>query len=221
MRSIKLFGSITIAVCTLAAFVGATSAMAVTELEKVVFCKENASPCPAKKIFGATSFVGDPKAGTTPEILTNAGTIKCTKGAEVEGITEELRIVGHINFFAWGGCELGGEPCTVTEEHLNYRLRGELFESNTGYRLLGFEDTKGPPQLRIVCEGGLNCAIHVKTLEMEQVALETDAALRLWQEFATEGFVCVGLLGTVVVHTEYLLRCYEGALVKNCWMTME
>ena len=212
-----------LAIGALMAFMGATAAMAVTELEKVVFCKENASPCPKGKDFGApVSFVGDLKAGTTPTILTNIGNIKCAKGSEIEGVTEELKIFGDLTFFSWAACALNGEPCTVTAEHLKYRLRGELFSTDTGYRLLAFEDTEGPPQLRLQCEMGLNCAISVKTLEMEQVAELNDAALRVEEEFVPGGFLCVGLLGSpTVVHAEYLLRCYEGALIKNCWMTME
>jgi hypothetical protein len=223
VRSIKLFGLATLAIGALMAFMGATSAMAVTELEKVVFCKVNTSPCPNGKDFGApTPFVAGIKSGTTPTILTNAGNIKCVKSSEIEGITEELRLLGDLTFFAWAGCSRNGEPCTVTAEHLQYRLRGELFDTDTGYRFLAFEDTKGPPQLRLQCEMGLNCAISVKTLEMEQVAELSDAVLRVEEEFVPGGFLCVGLLGaSTVVHAEYLLRCFEGALVKNCWMTME
>jgi hypothetical protein len=223
-----MFGLAAIAALLAMAFVGASSAMATTELEEVVVCKEDVSPCPANKRFASgTKIDAELVAGTHATLLSGIGNILCNE-SEVEGETTAALAMGKItnyNFKLNGGpCENTSnlEPCTVTAQHLPNLITGELNAAHTGYvALVQEEGTNGRPEALIEeCGTSLSCSFGAPTIEFEQVLLASDVDLKVLQTLTALGFFC-GLAGNSQWHAEYLTQCLEGTTKVGCWLEME
>jgi hypothetical protein len=229
MRLIKVFGLAAITALLAMAFVGASSAMAVTELEEVVFCKEDVSPCPGNKRFpSGTKFDAELVAGTQFTILSNIGNLVCNEST-IEGETTTLLVMAKNTNYTFnkngGSCEntSNGEPCEIEAIHTPHLVTGELNAAHTGYNVLVTEEG-GPnkrPEIRAQgCGTGLDCSYGESNILFEQVLLANDIDLKLLQTLTALGFFC-GMGANSVTHAEYLVRCLEGTNRVGCWLTME
>lgn len=227
MRLIKMFGLAAIAVAAVMAFVGVTSASAVTALEEVVLCKVNTSPCPAGNDFPSGTVVhGELKAGTSAVLDAGVfGKIICT-GSTTLGTTTSLLVHGEITALAFTGCTFNNKSCSKVEPlHLNYLIKGELKPTDTGYEVLVTEKAgNGIPEVHVECPG-VKCSFTSATTLLEQIAEAGDAVLKVEQKvtFLTPGLgdTCPALTEPTW-NAEYLTRCLESPTVLvGCWIVME
>jgi len=219
-----MFGLAVIAVAALMAFVGASSAMA-TPLEEVVVCKENVSPCPTGKSLGSgTVLHGELEAGTKALLLANPE-ILCESSTTLGTLTSPTSLAhGEITALTFGTCHTGGPTpvnCTVTVQHLNYLVKGELKSSDTGYEVLVTElGTNGKPQAKVVCGTLVECEYGAPNVLLEAEAKAGDTVLSVLQELEGKGPLC-GTIAKPIWHAKYLTRCLEGGNLVGCWLTME
>jgi hypothetical protein len=93
-------------------------------LTGTMFCKENAWPCTEAAVYEAhTGFKASLTSGTTANLETGLGTIKCSESSFAGETTAESgkkALPATINSFSLSGCSLGGQSCTATSESLPY-----------------------------------------------------------------------------------------------------
>jgi hypothetical protein len=211
-----MFALAAIAAAAFMAFLGATSASAVTSLEKVVLCKVINDPCPAAQDFGAgTVFHGELVAGTVMAIETaSLRQILCAT-SKFKGVTAELLAHGKIEEFKFTSCVrdklLGGtEACTLTEEHLNYVATFLLSSDDTKYHLVLSSSGNGKPQVKVVCGTTINCTFSATELLYESLIdqVNSDVVLDIEQELERAGGLCPT---ASTMAAKYLMRCLEPA----------
>jgi hypothetical protein len=207
------------------AFLGADSAFAAeeegaTELEKVVWCKVNTSPCPAGKDFPVNSVSHwELKTSTNARFLLGMGEVACTL-ATATALLETLLVDASMSLL-FKNCTSGGEACEVKSEGVNYLAKGELKPGDSGYEiLLTRRGAFGQPRFRIECPG-INCVFLTTSALLEQVAGASDVIFGVLQTLEAETMICKMLLGNAVWHAEYLARCLESGTLVGCWLVME
>lgn len=220
MRLFRMFGLAVMATVIAMAFVGATSAVAVTELEEVVLCNQNTSPCPAGHDFGAgTVLHGELKASTNAVLLSSIE-VTCELSTML-GTTTSLLIHGEITALALANCHSGDLFCKATVEHLNFLFKGELNAFHTGYEVLVTEKgTNGRPQIKIVCGKFMECDYGEPNILFSAEPDATDTVLSVLQELTGLGPLC-GAIAHPVWHAKYLIRCLEGSNLVGCWLETE
>jgi len=220
MRLVRMFGVAVIATVVTMAFVGASSAMAVTELEKVVLCNENVSPCPAGHDFESpTVFHGELKTGTKAVLLASTQ-IECPASTTL-GITDELLVHGEITALTFEKCKTNtGVACAVVKEHLNYLIKGELNATHSGYEAVVTGLNNGQPQATVVCGTIIECKYGETSVLFTAEPEAGDMVLSVLQELTGVGPLC-GTIVHPVWHAKYLTRCLEGSSLVGCWLEME
>jgi hypothetical protein len=220
MRLIKTLGLASMVLAAFMATVGATAAVATTELEEVVLCAKREHNCPAGQHFpGGTEIFA---TATSTEFLSNVGTVTCA-ASELHAKNTGLLVHGTITALAFGECKLqGGGECTVTAEHLEYLFKGELKSDHVKYEVRVTEKpSNGIPQVSVECSGFISCTYAAKEVSVEAKLAFTPERLSVLQELTTvKGFFC----GSAPVwHGTYNATCREseGAELKNCWVKME
>ncbi len=219
MRLIKMFGLAAIAACAFMAFLGATSASAITSLEQVVLCKTDpvGSDCPEKGHFlSGTGIHGELVKEKHATLLAGLfGNILCT-GSTVKGKTTELLAHGEITSVAFTGCTHFGEACVVTAENVPYLALAILNETHSGYHLTVSKLTLGPPKAHVVCPG-VDCFFSTASALFNLILGTEDVVAKIEQELTREGGFCPS---TSKWDAEYLLRCLEGEKLVPCWPKM-
>jgi hypothetical protein len=221
-----MFGLAAVAAAVVMAFVGVTSASAVTELEKVVVCLAKEDPCLAANHAPIGTVIhSELKAGTEAKLETSIGTVKCNE-SKVLGKTTELLAHGKIEAVSFnnngGACKLGATNCPVTIMNLNYLVLVLLATDHIKYHAVVGGGTEGEPKANVNCGAGLNCNYHSASVLFE-VLLEThDTVWDVHQELEREGgsgFFCPA--GSTW-NAEYLTRCLNaGGAFVDCWPKME
>jgi hypothetical protein len=226
MRLIRLFGLAALAAGILMAFVGVTSASAVTELEKVVVCGVATDPCPANSdLLTGLILHGELKAGTEAKLETAIGTVKCNE-SKVLGETTELLAHGKITAASFntngGACKLGLTNCPVEVKNLPYLVLVLLADDHVKYHAVVGGGTLGEPKANVNCGGALNCNYHAALILFE-VLLEThDTVWDVHQELEREGGVGLFCPAGSTWNAEYLTRCLDGsANFIDCFPKME
>jgi hypothetical protein len=226
VRLIKMFGLTAIAVGAFMAFLGATSASAVTSLEEVVLCKTSADPCGAKEHLTSGAVLKGTSIGE-PDLLGGFGvTVLCTSSA-TKGKTTSLLAHGEIEELTFTGCkENGGTACTATAvaARLPYLVKGELNSAHNGYEALV---TPGPsglrPEVRLVCASiGIDCNYGADNVLFETLnsgtSGEMDMVWDVLQTLSGLGFCFT----SAVWHAKYLVRCLQPAnTLVSCLAAME
>ena len=221
MRLVKIFGLAATAAVAVMAFVGASSAMAVTELEEVVLCNQNTSPCPAGHDFASgTVLHGELKTGTKALLLSSIP-IECLSSTTL-GTTTSLLAHGEITALTFSNCKTGtGVSCTVTTEHLNYLVKGELNAAHNGYEVLVTAlGANGQPQAHVLCGTVVDCKYGESNVLLTAEPETGDTVLSVLQELAGVGPLC-GIIAHPIWHAKYLTRCLEGTNLVGCWLEME
>jgi hypothetical protein len=229
VRLIKMFSLAALAVVALMAFIGATSASAVTSLEEVVLCKvSNEDPCAAANRFGSgTVLHGELVSGTQALLLGNdfvgPVVVHCTASTTL-GTTTSSLAHGEITALGFTGCTnlRDGKTCTTTTEHLNYLVKGELKSGDSGCEVLITEKAgNGRPEVRLKCESlGINCQYGAATVLFEALGASgsADTVLDVLQELEGLGFCFT----ESIWHAEYLVRCLNASSQNvGCWLRME
>jgi len=213
-----MFALAAIAVGAFMAFVAATSAMAVTELEEVVLCKENVDPCPlvptSKHFLSGTVLHGVSK----DPILLGVKNILC-KESTVLGETTELLAHGKITALGWVDCTSGGtESCTVTSENLPYLILGKLNSTHNGYETVAEKFSGGGnPQAKVSCPN-VSCKYGAATVLMTASVVGGATVLTANATLAGQG-ICFFTSGTW--QAAYTVKCLEGGAEVNCYLVME
>lgn len=227
MRLIKMFGLAAIAVGAFMAFLGATSASAVTSLEEVVLCKNNESPCLATNRFASgTVLHAELVAGTEAVLHSWAGDVLCSTSTTL-GATNSTLAQGEITALSFGGCVLDPEKqkCTVTPEHLNYVVKGELKSTDSGYEILVTERSpNGRPQAHVECPGTVvNCHYGASNVLFEELTVAGDTVLDVSQNLtALSGVDPLACFTTSPAwEAKYLTRCLSGTSLVACYLRME
>jgi hypothetical protein len=226
VRLIKMFGLALIAAAAVMAFVGATSASAITSLEEVVVCKTDhmsSGTCGANEAFlSGTEIDGELVAGTHATLLSNLGNVLCTE-SETSGKTNSSLAHGLIEAVSFGGCTLGSNTCTVTVEHLPYLVLVLLTTNHTEYHAVVSNSGSGEPKALSDCgSSALKCYFHHTEILFTVLLKTSDTVWDISQELNREGgsgFLCPS---TSTWDAEYLVRCLEPAgTYKSCWPSME
>ena len=218
MRLIKMFGLAAIAVGAFMAFLGATSASAITSLEKVVLCKVLQDPCLAANVV--PSGTGLHTSSTDPILLGPSFNVLCAS-SQGSGSTTTALAHGELTSLTWTTCKRtdNGSACTVTSEHLPFLIQGELKSDHVGYEVLVKETNKGRPQAKVSCSG-LTCAYGASHVIFEALDVSGVTVLDVLQNLTGEGFC--GLLGEGVWHAKYTTTCLLPAgTAVNCYLAME
>jgi hypothetical protein len=206
-------------VATAAALIAAGPAMAVTGLEEVVLCKNHNEFC-SNTFASGTVFHGELVSGADFTLLAAPfGTVLCAS-ASLLGTTTSGLFHGEITSLSFEDCELveRSGTCTVTTEHLNYLIKGELTSSHTAYEVLITEKSgNGWPQIHVVCGIWMNCKFGSSTILYEALLEPNDMVWDLLQETGQEGGFCPS---TSTWHVKYLVRCLEGTSLVGCWSKM-
>jgi hypothetical protein len=233
VRLIKMFGLAAIAVGALMAFVGATSASAITSLEEVVVCKEDkmlaAAGCPAaQQLPSGTAIDGQLEAGSTAQLLSNLGTVKCNQSTTSGETSSSLAhgLITAVTFNNNGGkCLLGGSTeCEITTEHKPYLVLVLLITGHEEYHAVVSEHgTNGKPRALVDCgSSALKCFFgHVEFLFTVELKAE-DTVWTINQELEREGgsgFLCPS---TSTWQAKYLVRCLKSnhTEFQPCWPAM-
>jgi hypothetical protein len=221
-----MFALAAIAVGAFMAYVGATSAMAVTSLEEVVLCSTDQPTCATGNVLGAGSKIhADLKAGTEAKLLSNLGNVLCTTSSSeatvaagqslAKGLLDKL---GTKKLFE--NCTRNGAACTVTEVNLPYKWQALLITGDTNYHVVVTSDGNGNPGATVVCGAFINCtfnaaeALFSYTLGTSDNVLSANIALTL-----TSGGLCPS---TSTWQAEYLTSCLtSGGASTACWLAME
>jgi len=220
MRLIKMFGLAAIAAAAVMAFVGATSAMAITELEEVVLCNENVSPCPAGHDFAAGTVLHGELKSATKAVLLSSIQIECSSSTTL-GTTTSLLAHGEITALTFSNCKTStGVTCTVTVEHLNFLVNGELNATHSGYEAVVTGISNGQPQAQVVCGTVVECKYGETSVLLTAEPEAGDTVLSVLQELTGVGPLC-GTIAHPVWHAKYLTRCLSGTSLVGCWLAME
>jgi hypothetical protein len=223
VRHIKMFGFALIAAATVGAFVGATSASAVTSLEEVVVCKLDVTTCPSGETYGSgTEIDGELVAGTDSRLLTNVATILCTE-SETSGTTNSTLAHALIEYVSFENCSFVGSSCFVTVEHLPYLVKVSLKSDHTNYETVVSSSGTGEPKALVNCgSSSLKCYFYHTEIIFTVLLKTNDTGWDIAQELnraGGSGFLCPS---TSTWDAEYLVRCLSptGTYV-NCWPAME
>lgn len=223
MRLIKMFGLAALAAAAVMAFVGASSAMAVTELEEVVVCKLfGEDPCSLTSMhLGAGTILHGELLSGTKAVLLSSTQIECGASTTLGEITE-LLAHGKITALTFSSCQTStGVACTVTTEHLNYLVLGLLNAAHNGYEVVvSPEGTNGQPQAEVVCGKIVSCKYGESSVLLTAEPNSSDTVLSVLQELTGVGLLC-GTIAHPVWHAKYLTRCLEGVNLVGCWLAME
>jgi len=222
----KTLGLAAIVVTAFTATVEIGSAMAATQLEKVVWCKERAPAVPQTCPNGADFPAGTEilAFGGNMEFLTNMGTITCAS-SELHMTNTGLLVHGNVTALAFGECKAFEiEKCSVTAEHLEYLFKGELLTdaADSKYEIRFSEKpSNGIPQLTIECGMLIDCTYVSKTVSIEARLAFTPERLSVSHTFVfSEGNFCTK---TMTWDGMYNAECLEEAKGKfqKCWVKME
>jgi len=217
VRLIKMLGLAVTAAAIVMAFVGATSAMAVTELEEVVNCKVKTDPCPAGSSWGSGTIIQG--EATNPELLSSLGTIKCASSATGGKQTQALAH-GTIETLSFTKCLLGTSPCTVTPERLNYLVL-VLLDTNMdgGYHAVVSNGGNGSPQAHVYCGSLVDCVFSAAEVLFSIALMEHDTSWTVNQALGRLGGICPS---TSTWQATYLVRCLSPAgTFVDCFPKME
>jgi hypothetical protein len=216
-----MLGFAAIAAIAAMAFVGVSSAMA---SEEIVLCKEDKDPCPAAKDFPAgTVLDASLVAGTTANLVSNLGTVKCSESTTT-GSTSTLSgnpLDGDITGLTFNSCKLGETKCTATAEHLNYLVLLKLTGALTYHVVVEKKGTNGNPQAFVECGSLIKCSFGAPEvlLKVELLANDVDLSVNQALERITgPGFICGN---TSTWEAKYLVQCLEGAVKVGCWPAMK
>jgi hypothetical protein len=220
MKLMKTLGWMTIVVAALMATVEVGSAMAETQLEKVVWCKTRTQACPAHYPAGIGIVAGT----SSTEFLSNLGNVSC--GESQIGMTNTgLLVHGDVTSLLFGKCKHEkGEECTVTAKNLEYLFKGELVTDapNSKYEIKFTEKApNGAPSITIECGMVVDCTYSAKTVSIEAKLAFDPERLSVSQEFiVSAGFFCAK---NMTWHGTYAAQCEieEGAELAKCWVKME
>lgn len=223
MRLMKTFGLAAVVVMAFTATVEVGSAMAETQLEKVVWCRERTlQTCPNGKDFPAGIEIF--AFATSTEFLTSLNNISCA-ASELHMTNTILLVHGNVTALGFGECKgTEGEKCIVIAENLEYLFRGELVndQANSKYEIRFTEKApNGVPQITFECGLGIDCTYTAKAVSIEARLAFTPEKLKVSQAFAySEGFLCGE---TLTWDGEYNVECLEKAKgeFKRCWTKME
>jgi len=219
MRLIRVCGLAAVVVATFMAIAEVGSAMAVTELEKVVWCLKREQMCPANQDFPAGTELF--AAATSEEFLSNIGNVSCSS-SEILMTNTGLLVHGNVTALAFGECKLGETKCAVTAEHLEYLFKGELKSDNSKYEIKVTEKgTNGAPQATVECGAFVHCTYAANEVSIEAKLAFTPERLSILQEFiVSKGAVCAK---NMTWHATYNVECREevAAEIKKCWEKME
>jgi hypothetical protein len=223
MRLIKMLDLAAIAAAVAMAFVGASSALAVTSLEEVVVCKLDVSTCLSGETYGSgTKIDGELVAGTHSTLLTPLGNVLCNE-SETEGELTSALAHGSITSVTFGGCTVGSNTCTVETENTPYLVKVLLTTNHAEYHALVTSGGGGEPKALTDCgSSALKCYFHHAEILFTVLLKSTDVVWDVSQELKRtggSGFLCPT---TSTWDAEYLVRCLEpeGTYV-NCWPAME
>lgn len=225
MRLTKMFGLVAVAVTIVTAFIGATSASAVSSLETVVVCKSDhmsSGTCPSAYSSG-TKIDGPLVAGTISKFETNLGTIKCTE-SEFSDETSSSLAHGLITEFKIGICFLGGIiQCSITIDHLPILFLVLLTTNHTEYHAIVSEHgNNGKPKLLVACGTSLKCDFSHAEILFTVLLEAHDTVWEVNQELEREGgsgFLCPASSNWNAI---FLIRCLEPAgTFVDCWPSME
>jgi hypothetical protein len=221
-----MFGLTALAAGILTALVGTTSAMAVTELEKVVVCLAKEDPCAAANHAPTGTVIhGELKAGTEAKLETSIGTLKCNE-SKVLGETTELLAHGKIEAVSFntngGACKLGLTNCPIEVKNLPYLVLVLLADDHVKYHAVVGGGGLGEPKANVNCGSGLNCNYHAALILFE-VLLEThDTVWDVHQELEREGGMGFFCPAGSTWNAEYLIRCLNGSgSFIDCFPKME
>jgi hypothetical protein len=230
VRLIRTFALAAIAVGAFTAFLGVTSASALTSLELVVFCKVKEDPCQGPNQFLAKGETKSTNIGKV-KLHTSVGNVLCNSVAT--GTSNETTNLAHgLVTVAWSGCErdkiLGGtEACTVTGEDEPYLGLFLLATDHVKYHLVVSEHIEGvtkhgKPKAHVVCGSIINCTYGAPEILFEALLDETnhDTVMDVNQTLEREGGICPE---ESQWEGKYLLECKDpgGAFTKSCWPKME
>jgi hypothetical protein len=219
VRLIKAFALAAIPVGAFMAFLGASSASAVTTLEKVVLCKVLESPCQAANIVPQGTVIH----GTASDklLLGPSFNVLCAQSALL-GTTTSTLAHWKIESLSLTNCSRtdNGSACTVTAKGLPYLAKSELQANDTNYETLVTEIPPGNrPRYEVACSG-LTCTYGAATVLLEEEHVSGVTFLKLLQNLEGEGFC--GLLGSGVWHALYEIKCLLPAgTAVNCYSAME
>jgi len=201
-----MFGLALVAAAAVMAFVGATSASAITELEEVVNCKVKTDPCPAGSTWGANTIL-DGEA-TDPVLLSSLGTILCASSAT--GGTQTTALAhGTIESLSFTTCTLGKTSCTVSPEHLNYLVLVLLDTAmDGGYHAVVSSGGGGNPQAHVVCGSLVDCTFGAAEVLFSVELMEHDTLWIVNQALSRTGGICPS---TSTWQATYLVRCLNPA----------
>jgi len=232
MRLIKMFGLAAIAVGAFMAFVGATSASAVTSLEETVICKVKEDPCKAANVLGeGTKIKANQVSGTVPTLLAGtSGSVLCTSSS-TSGKTAAGQNLAHglIEALSFGGCTRdipggGTENCTVTNTVSATKPLLALALLITGhleYHLVVTKHVNGDePGATVKCGFFIECTFHAAEVLFEILLDEVnhDTVLDVLQTLLKTGGFCPN---ESIWHAKYLLECEVGGVfTKSCWTKM-
>jgi len=214
-----MFGLAAIAVGAFMAFLGATSASAVTSLEQVVLCKKLVDPCPVVDQVPSGLIIH----GTAPlgvELL-GPPDVYCLT-SEVLGETTTGLAHGKITSMAFNHClELPSTLCTaVTSKNLPWLIKAELKSDHTEYEALVTSGGTGDPSALLQCPNTADCTFGAVTVlgEILHGGASGLALLDILQELPGKG-LCFFTSG--VWHAKYELKCLlpTGTSV-GCWPSM-
>lgn len=228
MRLIKMFALAAIAVGAFTAFLGATSAMAVTELEEVVLCKVKEDPCAAgNRMASGTIIHSELVTGTTAKLEAGSlGKVLCT-ASTVKGTTTSALAHGTIESLTFTSCVrdklLGGtEACTVTSvpNPANYLGLVKLNSTMNGYEFEVSNNGNGNPSAHVTCGAIINCTFGKTSVTLSASLGASDTVFNANAiELERSGGACPEESKWTA---SYLTRCLEPVgTFKACWPAME
>ncbi len=232
MRLVKMLGLAMVAALATMAFIGASSASAVTLCEELT-AEEGGAECPAAKRFAVPTTLHAELAAGTKAVLEGGGlfgNIECEESASegntvAEGSTE-LSLMGEITKLTFGKCTHGAETCTVESEHKPYLvlvlLTGEPAPAPKWHVVVEKKGTNGRPQAKVTCPAG-SCTFGKEEVLFGLLPLGTppvDVHLSVAQELEREGGVFCPAKSTW--KATYLVKCLKPALTRvGCFPAMK
>lgn len=181
MKANKIIGLAALAVLTVTAFVGATSAMA----ESTVLCSVDETPCAEGHVITHLHGTAVGKA----KLLTSIGTLECDAlalGDVIEkGPPVILRGTGTFT-----NCVLGNSKCTVTEENGPVETKALKEGHETG-------SVTGEGLIHIVCSGFIDCSFNGSglkgTIKGPLLSTQANGEVTISEQTTTKeagGFLC-------------------------------
>jgi hypothetical protein len=187
VRYLKLMGLAALMAAALTAFLGASSASAVT------LCKANENPC-SNDYAAGTTISGSLVANTKAVLLSGIGNVECEEST-VSGKTSELSgspLMGLIESLTFAKCLLGSTSCTVTVENLPYLVSITASGSGNGTMTVEHDGTGGMPQAHVNCGSAFNCIVgnDPVTLPVAGGAPAIITAAQTMKLIENKGFIC-------------------------------